>query len=155
MCVCVSEKLNLYMHTFPTSFQHAISLCIVTNFCCATHIPVYTLNAFIMWHPPIALINKTVNDSTCVCEHVCQFSELKPICHQWIWNMINTGGCHSHRFYSRSCDRRSNFDQLFSPFWPLTTLIFGLWPLTALNFNRWTLTTHTFTEECVATPPLP
>jgi len=33
-------------------------------------------------------------------------------------------GCHSHRLYSHSCNRRSNFDQLFSMIWPLTMLSF-------------------------------
>ena len=53
-----------------------------------------------------------------------------------------------------------NFDQLFSAFdcWPCWFL--GLWSLTMLNFNRWPLTMRTlilweYTEECIATPPLP
>jgi len=58
-----------------------------------------------------------------------------------------TGGCHSHRLYSHSCDRKvKTLTSSFLAFWPLTTLVFGLWSLTALNFSHWPLTTLTFME---------
>jgi len=49
----------------------------------------------------------------------------KRLSRDWVHNhCVDKGGCHSHRLYNHSCDHRSNFDQLFSAVWPLTTLIF-------------------------------
>ena len=47
---------------------------------------------------------------------------------------LNSGGCHSHRLYSHSCNRGQNFDRLSLVVWSLTTLIFGHWPLTTQIF---------------------
>ena len=69
------------------------------------------------------------------------------------------GGCHSHRLSSRSCDRKVK---------TLTTSFrrFDRWPHWFSGFDRWLRWISTvdrwlrarlrkYTEECIATPPLP
>ena len=71
---------------------------------------------------------------------VLDFSNHLFPCHTACTAVGMTGGCHSHRLYSHSCDRKvKNFDQLFSAFSPLTTLIFGALTIDCVEFQPLTI----------------